>query len=69
MERTRHLPSHRLQVTHPSLTVDGTAVTLTNNAYTLTDVTTSHTVVASFSVLNNISGWECTKRSLQAEVW
>jgi hypothetical protein len=32
-----------------SLTVDGNAVTLTNNTYTLTDVTTAHTVVASFS--------------------
>ncbi len=33
-----------------TLKVDGTAVTLTNNAYTLNNVTTPHTVVASFSL-------------------
>ena len=32
-----------------SLTVDGAAVTLTNNTYTLTNVTTTHTLAASFS--------------------
>jgi len=33
-----------------SLTVDGTAVVLTNNTYTLSNVTTSHTVAASFTL-------------------
>ena len=33
-----------------TLKVDGTAVTLTSNAYTLTDVTAPHTVTASFTL-------------------
>ena len=33
----------------PSLKIDGTAVVLTNNAYTLNDVTSSHTITAGFS--------------------
>ncbi len=35
-----------------SLTVDGTAVTLTNNTYTLTNVTAAHTLAASFDLSN-----------------
>ena len=35
-----------------TLKVDGTAVSLTNNTYTLTNVTAAHTVAASFSLQN-----------------
>jgi len=37
----------------PSLTVDGNAVTLTNNTYTLTNVIAAHTVAASFTLIPN----------------